>query len=96
LTFNLSFKDENVKCNLVSKEGDNYILSGHVLKGTDKPGTRDEFIKPPYGGLNDKIFNILDIKYTPHKASALHEHWEAKCHITGTIIPPRIAEEHES
>ena len=92
-TFDLSFKDENIKCNLVRRKGDNYILSGHILKGTDKPGTRDELIKPPYGGMNDKVLNILDIQYSPHKASNLHEHWEAKCHITGVIVPPQTAEE---
>ena len=91
-TFDLSFKDENVKCNLVRKKGDNYILSGHILKGTEKPGTRDELTRAPYDGLDDKIFGILDIKYEPHKASSLHEHWEAKCHITGEIVPPKIAE----
>ena len=79
--FDLSWGE--VKCNLVRKEKENYILSGHVLKGEDKPGTRDTLVRCPYAGVNNLELGIVDIKYSPHVASKEHEHCQAKCRVMG-------------
>jgi hypothetical protein len=89
--FDLSWGE--VKCNLVRKEKENYILSGHVLRGADKPGTRDTLVRCPYASVNGLELGILQIEYSPHTASKDHEHWQAKCKVIGEYIPQPVVKE---